>query len=188
MPHNTGKLTGSEQAMEDDYESRDQPPSKSQLKRDAKALQQLGVALLDIPEQHWATLQLPDNLVVALRDAKHMPSHGARKRQMQLIGKLMRGIDPEPVRQYFEQLRLAARRQARQQHELEDWRDRMITDGDSVIDTYLAEHPTADRQHLRQLVRQAIKERDTSKPPKSSRALFRYLRDIGPAAGGSEAP
>ena len=174
--------------MEDDYESRDQPPSKSQLKRDAKALQQLGVALLDIPEQHWATLQLPDHLVVALRDAKHMPSHGARKRQMQLIGKLMRGIDPEPVRQYFEQLRLAARRQARQQHELEDWRDRMITDGDSVIDAYLAEHPTADRQHLRQLVRQAIKERDTSKPPKSSRALFRYLRDIGPAAGGSEAP
>ena len=64
----------------------------------------------------------------------------------------------------------------------------MITDGDSVIDAYLAEHPTADRQHLRQLVRQAIKERDTSKPPKSSRALFRYLRDIGPAAGGSEAP
>lgn len=174
--------------MEDDYESRDQPPSKSQLKRDAKALQQLGVALLDIPEQQWATLQLPDNLVVALRAAKHMPSHGARKRQMQLIGKLMRGIDPEPIRQHFEQLRLNARRQARLQHELEDWRDRMITDGDSVIDTYLAEHPAADRQHLRQLVRQAIKERDANKPPKSSRALFRYLRDIGPAAGGSDAP
>jgi ribosome-associated protein len=188
MPHNTGKLTRSEQAMEDDYESRDQPPSKSQLKRDAHALQQLGVALLDISEDHWAKLRLPDNLVVALRDAKHMPSHGARKRQIQLIGKLMRGVDPEPIRQHFEQLRLNARRQARQQHELEEWRDRIITDGDSAIDAYLAEHPAADRQHLRQLVRQAIKERDAKRPPKSSRALFRYLRDIGPAPGGPETP
>jgi ribosome-associated protein len=179
MPHNTGKPTGPEQAMEDDQEYRQQPPSKSQLKRDAHALQQLGVALLEVSEDDWAKLQLSASLVAALREAKRISARGARKRQMQLIGKLMRDIDPEPVRQYFEELRLAARRQARQQHELEDWRDRMISDGDSAIDAYMAEHPDADRQHLRQLVRQARKERDGDKPPRSSRALFRYIRDVG---------
>jgi ribosome-associated protein len=165
--------------MEDEHEYQDLPPSKSQLKRDAHALQALGVALLDVPEHDWAKLDLPDNLIAALREAKRISSHGARKRQMQLIGKLMRDVDPEPVRQYFEELRLAARQQARQQHELEDWRDRMISDGDSAIDAYMAEHPDADRQHLRQLVRQARKERDADKPPRSSRALFRYIRDVG---------
>jgi ribosome-associated protein len=165
--------------MEDDYEPRDQPPSKSQLKRDAHALQQLGVALLGIPEQDWLTLNLPETLVRALRDAKQTPSHGARKRQLQFIGKLMRNIDPEPVQRYFERLRLDTRQQAQRQHALEDWRDRMLAQGDSAIDAYLSDHPGADRQQLRQLVRQAKKEQAGNKPPRSSRALFRYLREVG---------
>lgn len=165
--------------MEDDQDPLEQPPSKSQLKRDAHNLQQLGVDLLDIPENDWRKLQLPDGLVIALKDAKRMSSRGARKRQQQFIGKLMRDIDPEPIRQYLEQQRLDARRQARIQHQLEDWRDRMIAEGDAAIDAYLTEQPNADRQHLRQLVRQARKEQAGNKPPKSSRALFRYLRDVG---------
>jgi ribosome-associated protein len=165
--------------MEDDYEPRDQPPSKSQLKRDAHALQQLGVALLEIPEQDWLTLNLPETLVRALRDAKQTPSHGARKRQLQFIGKLMRNIDPEPVQRYFERLCLDTRQQLLRQHALEDWRDRMLAQGDSAIDAYLSDHPGADRQQLRQLVRQAKKEQAGNKPPRSSRALFRYLREVG---------
>lgn len=165
--------------MEDDQDPLEQPPSKSQLKRDAHNLQQLGVDLLDIPENDWPKLQLPDGLVSALKDAKRMSSRGARKRQQQFIGKLMRDIDPEPIRQYLEQQRLDARRQARIQHQLEDWRDRMIAEGDAAIDAYLTEQPNADRQHLRQLVRQARKEQAGNKPPKSSRALFRYIRDVG---------
>ncbi len=165
--------------MQDDYKSREQPPSKSQLKRDAHALQQLGVALLEIPEQDWLTLNLPEALVNALRDAKRTPSHGARKRQLQFIGKLMRDIDPEPVQRHFEQMRLSSRQQAQRHHAWEDWRDRMIAQGDSAIDAYLSDHPAADRQQLRQLVRQAKKEQAESKPPRSSRALFRYLRDVG---------
>jgi ribosome-associated protein len=164
--------------MEDDYEPLDQPPSKSQLKRDAHALQQLGVALLEVPEQDWHTLNLPESLVIALREAKRTPSHGARKRQLQFVGKLMRDIDPEPVQRYFEQLRLNTRQLAQRQHACEDWRERMLAQGDSAIDAYLDDHPAADRQYLRQLVRQAKKELADNKPPKSARALFRYLRDI----------
>jgi ribosome-associated protein len=167
--------------MQDDHELEKQPPSKSQLKRDAHALQQLGTALLEIPEQDWLKLKLPEVLITALKDAKRTPSHGARKRQLQFIGKLMRGIDPEPVQRHFEQLRLSSRQQAQRQHAWEDWRDRMIAQGDSAIDTYLDGHPAADRQYLRQLVRQAQKEQANNRPPKSSRALFRYIRDLGEA-------
>jgi ribosome-associated protein len=134
--------------------------------------------LLDIPESAWLDLELPEDLVNALKDAKRMSSRGAHKRQLQFIGKLMRDIDPEPIRDYFEQRRLEARRQARVHHQLEDWRDQMIAEGDPAIEAYLDEHPAADRQHLRQLVRQAKKEQINNRPPKSSRALFRYLRDV----------
>jgi ribosome-associated protein len=165
--------------LDNDTEYAELPPSKSQRKRDAHALQQLGAALLELSEREWAALALPEDLVAALDEAKHIASHGARKRQLKFIGKLMRDVDPEPIRDYFEQLRLNARRQAQRQHELEDWRDRMVADGDSAVEAYMAEHPGADRQQLRQLVRQARKERSTGKPPKSSRALFRYMRDSG---------
>lgn len=165
--------------MQDDTDNWEQAPSKSQLKRDAHALQELGTALLGVSEQIWNKLALPDALIAALRDARRIASHGARKRQLQFIGKLMRDIDPEPIRDYFEQVRMDARRQARQQHELEDWRDRMIAEGDSAVDAYVTDHAAADRQHLRQLVRQAKKELAAGKPPRSSRALFRYLRDAG---------
>lgn len=162
--------------MADDQDLNDLAPSKSQLKRDAHALQKLGAALLEIPEQDWQALQLPDALVTALRDAKRMPSRGAHKRQLQFIGKLMRDVDPAPIQHYFDNLRNEARQQVRLQHEAEHWRERMIDEGDSAIDGWLAAHPEGDRQHLRQLVRQAKKEQEAGKPPKSSRALFRYIR------------
>jgi ribosome-associated protein len=163
--------------LDDDNEYEQLPPSKSQRKRDAHSLLELGAALLDLSDHERSELALPDDLVAALDEASHIRSHGARKRQLKFIGKLMRDIDPEPIRDDFELKRLDARRQAARQHELEDWRERMIEEGDSAVEAYLADHPDADRQHLRQLLRQARKELSAGKPPKSSRALFRYLRD-----------
>jgi ribosome-associated protein len=164
--------------MQDEFDPSDLPPSKSQLKRDAHALQQLGVDLLDIPESEWLKLELPEELISALKETKRIHSRGARKRQLQFVGKLMRDIDPEPIQHYFEQLRLKARQQAQMHHELENWRDRMIEEGDPAVETFVEHHPGADRQHLRQLIRQAKKEQAQNKPPKSSRALFRYIREL----------
>ena len=107
-----------------------------------------------------------------------MNKHGARRRQLQFIGKLMRDIDPEPIQQYFEAQRQKARQQVQIHHDLEHWRDRLIDEGDPAVESFLQEHPQADRQHLRQLVRQAKKEQAQNKPPKSSRALFRYIREL----------
>jgi len=164
--------------MQDDIDPRELAPSKSRLKRDAHGLQKLGADLLDVPESEWASLGLAEDLVSALREAKRLHSRGARKRQLQYIGKLMRDIDPEPILQYFRQLRLKARQQAQRQHELEGWRDRLIEEGDPALGAFLELHAQADRQHLRQLIRQAKKEHAENKPPKSSRALFRYIRDL----------
>lgn len=164
--------------MQDEFDPRDLPPSKSQLKRDAHTLQQLGVDLLDIPESEWLTLNLPEALITALKEAKRLHSRGARKRQLQFIGKLMRDVDPQPIQHYFEQLGLKTRQQAHIHHELENWRDRLIEEGDPAVEAFLLQHPQADRQHLRQLIRQAKKERAHNKPPKSSRALFRYIREV----------
>ena len=163
---------------EDETDPHDLLPSKSQLKRDAHALQQLGTDLLDIPESEWTSLGLAQDLMSALREAKRLHSHGARKRQLQYIGKLMRDADPEPIQRYFRQLRLKARQQAQRHHEHESWRDRLIEEGDPAVGAFLQLHAQADRQHLRQLIRQAKKERAENKPPKSSRALFRYIRDL----------
>jgi ribosome-associated protein len=162
----------------DQSEAQDQPPSKSQLKRDALALQALGTDLLELPESDWVALGLPETLIAALRDGKRIHAHGARKRQLQYIGKLMRAIDPEPVRAHFERLRLKSREQTRAHQDLEHWRDRLIDEGDSAVEAFLALHARADRQQLRQLVRQARRERDHDQPPAASRALFRYLREL----------
>ena len=164
--------------MNDEFDPENAPPSKSSLKRDAHALQQLGAQLIDLPESVWSMLELPASLVAALSEARRLHARGGRKRQLQFIGKLMRDIDPEPIRNYFEQVRLKTRKLAQAHHELEAWRDRLIEEGDPAIETFLEQHAQADRQHLRQLARQAKKEMAHNKPPKSSRALYRYIRDL----------
>jgi ribosome-associated protein len=164
--------------MQDEIDPQEAAPSKSRLKRDAHALQKLGTDLLDIPESEWASLGLVEDLVSALREAKRLHSRGARKRQLQYIGKLMRDIDPEPIQQYFRQQQVKVRQQAQRHREHEGWRDRLIEEGDAAVGAFLQLRAQADRQHLRQLIRQAKKEQAENKPPKSSRALFRYIRDL----------
>ncbi len=163
---------------EDEFDPENLPPSKTRRKKDADALQQLGTDLLELPETDWTRLSLPESLIDALREMKCIHSRGALKRQRQFIGRLMRDVDPEPIQQHFEQLRQKTRRQVQAHHMLEQWRDRMIEEDDAVIEAYIQENGNADRQHLRQLVRQARKERDLNKPPKSARTLFRYLREM----------
>jgi ribosome-associated protein len=162
--------------MHDEFDPLDEAPSKTRLKRDALALQELGAALVEAPETDWFALQLPDTLIAALHEARHIRSRSAHKRQLQYIGKLMREIDAQPIRDYFERQRLETRRLAQAHHELEHWRDRMIEEGDSAVEDWLDSHSAGDRQHLRQLVRQARKE-CTQEKTRASRALFRYLRD-----------
>lgn len=152
--------------------------SKSQRKRDMNALQRLGEELLEFDDAALEHLELPDELVDAIRTAKKIHAHGARKRQLQYIGKLMRAIDPAPVRAAVENRRHQQATNTREFQLIEELREALISEGDSALATVLEHFPTADRQHIRKLARQARKERELNQPPRAARRLFRDLREL----------
>lgn len=165
--------------IQDDFDiDTDERPSRSQLKREAEALQDLGLALVELPQAKLDRVELPEKLREAIDLARRITAHGGRRRQLQYIGKLMRTLDAEPIRAQLEAMQQADRRAAQRFHLLEALRDRLIAEGDDALGELLERYPQADRQHLRQLVRQAQQERDKHKPPASARSLFRYLREL----------
>lgn len=157
-------------------------PSKSQLKREAHALQALGEELVELPPEVLEPLELPDKLLEAIALARQIKQHGGRKRQMQYIGKLMRSIDPEPIQALLDQRKQAQRQQARRLHVVEDWRDRLIAEGDAVLGPFIDAYPQVERAELRQLVRSAQRERETGKPAGAGRKLFRYIQALDSGA------
>lgn len=152
--------------------------SKSQLKRESHALQSLGESLVELPESKLARIPLPEELAEAIALARRINARGGRKRQLQYIGKLMRKIDAEPIQRAMEGLKADSARETARLHKLEQWRDQLINEGDSALSEVLQELPHADRQHLRQLMRNAQQEAKQNKSPKSARELFRYLREL----------
>lgn len=163
--------------FEDPYD--EAPPSKSQRKRDAHALQELGESLVNLNKSALAKIPMPDDLRMAISKAQHTQQRGALKRQIQYIGKLMRQLDDIAIlRQAYEQVTHPFQENVEHHHLLEDWRDRLLAEGDSALEQLLSEYPQTDRQHIRQLLRTAHKEAEANKPPKSARELFRYLREL----------
>ncbi|MDX1375427.1 MAG: ribosome biogenesis factor YjgA [Burkholderiales bacterium] len=150
--------------------------SKTQQKRAMHALQALGVALVELPEAQLAAMRLPEPLAAAIAQARGMKAHGARRRQLQLIGKLMRTIDPEPIREQLAALRGQSVQAAVRQRRLEDWRTRLLED-DAALTAFAEEHPGADLQALRAAIRNARKEQAAAKPPRAYREVFRLLRE-----------
>ena len=162
-----------------DKDSYDEAPvSKSQRKRDAHALQALGESLVQLNKAALQQIPLPDDLHAAITEAQRITQHGALKRQLQYIGKLMRQYEVEPIRLAYEKVTHSYREDVQQHHLLEQWRDRLLAEGDKALEEFLQEFPTVDRQHIRQLVRRAQKESASAKPPKAARELFRYLRQF----------
>lgn len=154
-------------------------PSRSQTKREAEALQRLGEELVALPESRLAALVLPDKLRDAVEFARRITSHGALKRQRQYIGKLMRGLDPAPIRAGLDAFRHADRLAKVHFQEIERWRDRLIAEGDAALADCLMRFPGADRQQLRQLARAAGQEAAAQQhPARHARALFRYLQSL----------
>ena len=152
-------------------------PSKSQRKRDMHALQGLGEALVELSAERLARIDMPDALRSALLETQRITSHGARRRQLQYVGRLMREVDVEPIREALAALNGASAAETARQHRLERLRERLLDDEATLTEIGNA-FPGADLQRLRQLRRSALKEREQNKPPKSFRELFRVLRDL----------
>ena len=121
---------------------------------------------------------MDEDLWDAVLFAKTLTKHEARRRQLQYIGTLMRDADVEPIRQALENIARGNRMEAQAFAQVEKWRDVLLEGNDAPLDEIMERFPDADVQQLRQLVRNARKEKGKDKPPKSSRALFRYLREL----------
>lgn len=155
----------------------DLPTSKTKLKAEADAQQALGVKLSALSKDKLNKLNLPEDLMAAILETKKITANGAIRRHRQYLGKLMREIDPTPI---IEQLsRWEGKNTAENAyfHGLERWRDRLISDPNALSE-FMALHPNTDSQQLRSLIRNAQKEHLANKPPKSSREIFKLLREI----------
>ncbi len=151
--------------------------SKSEIKRDAEALKDLGSELVELGKNALERIQLDEDLLAAIELAQKIKKEG-RRRQIQLIGKMLRSRDVEPIQTALDKLKNRHNQQVSLFHKLEMLRDRLVEEGDDAIPTILALYPDADRQQLRSLVRNAQKEKATQKPPKSYRQIFQYLREL----------
>ncbi|BDH47405.1 UPF0307 protein YjgA [Salmonella enterica subsp. enterica serovar Choleraesuis] len=154
--------------------------SKSEIKRDAEELKRLGAELVDLGKNALDKIPLDEELRDAIELAQRIKMEG-RRRQMQLIGKILRSRDVEPIRQALDKLKNRHNQQVSLFHKLEQLRDRLIVEGDDAVPDVLKLWPQADRQQLRSLIRNARKEKEANKPPKSARQIFQYLRELAEA-------
>jgi len=153
-------------------------PSKSQLKRDMHALQELGEDLIKLSKDRLAKIDIDDNLRDAVREAQRMPGRNeAMRRQMQYIGKLMRNADPAPIRAALDAVNGVSRAETARMHRLERLRERLIED-EKVIGEIATQYPGADLQQLRQMRRNAVREKELNRPPRAFREIYQALREL----------
>lgn len=164
----------------------EETPSKTQRKRQMEALQDLGERLVALNKERLAQMDLPDSLRAAVEEARRIRSHGALRRQMQYIGKLMRSVDPEPIRACFAAWDGSSREHAAWLHRLERLREGLLAD-ERAAEEVAREFTGADLQRLRSLARSARKEAAEGRPPRSFRALFDALKEIIPPPGAAGA-
>jgi ribosome-associated protein len=158
----------------------DDSPSRSQRRRDALAVFELAERLVALTDAQLAQLSLDEDLHDEVEKTRRVTQQIARKRQIQYLAKIMRRREAElpAIRAQLDHDRQLARRETAELHRLEEWRDRLIDDGDDALNELLQQFPSADRQHLRQLARQARTERHANRPPHAFRELFRELRTL----------
>ncbi|WP_285962439.1 ribosome biogenesis factor YjgA [Pseudomonas tohonis] len=161
--------------LDDDFSGE---KSKTQVKKELHALQDLGERLTTLKPDVLAKLPLTDALQKALLEAPKHKAHIARKRHLQYIGKLMREQDIEAIVTLVDQLDASTRQYNERFHNLERWRDRLIGGDDDTLESFVVEYPETDRQHLRSLIRHAQHEAARNKPPAAARKVFKYIRDL----------
>lgn len=163
--------------LEEDFTEDNARPSKTKIKEAMHELQDLGAELTELSVGQLKKIEMPENLMDAIRECQKISSHGARRRQMLYIGKLMRNIDDEPIRAGLALIRGESTAESARLHRLERMRTRLIED-ESVLSEIATTWPGADLQHLRQLRRNVLKEKEANKPPKNFRAIFQVLQDL----------
>ncbi len=166
--------------MNDDTPTRErgQRPNKTALKREIAARAELLEAATRLNDKELTRLGLDAQAIAEIDKVRAIRPSGARKRQLKYCLKQLTDADFDNLRLYLDDRQSQQVEANRAFHRLERWRDRLIAEGDALIGEAAAEWPSLDRQHLRQLIRDARRERDTGKPAGAARRLFRHLREL----------
>jgi ribosome-associated protein len=162
----------------DESEWDDWGPSKSQLKRDADALQKIGEEIVSLSNTDLAKIPLDEELADAVELGRKLkPKRDESfRRHLQFIGRLMRSRDMEPIAEALSVVKMRHSTANARLHRLEQWRERLIAEGDEALNELMSLHHQLDRQKLRQLIRTANKERELNRPPVAFREIYQYLR------------
>jgi len=149
-------------------------PSKTQRKQEMTALQDLGAQLVKLNAEQLSRVALPEELAEAIKTARRITAHEAKRRQLQYVGRLMRRVDPEPIRRALAAIMGDSKESVTLMHRCERWRDRLIDDDEALTELMQA-LPGIEAQPLRTLIRAARRERLAGTAPKQTRALYQWL-------------
>jgi ribosome-associated protein len=152
--------------------------SKSQRKRDAQELLDLAKDLISMPDTRLKRMPMEQALRDEIEFARSIKAHGARKRQLMTVGKMLRQRDNQALLDAVNNFDQKNRQANARFHHIETWRNRLLEDNDQVLSELLEQVPHANAQILRQLIRNAQKEARLEKPPASARKLFKLLREM----------
>ena len=150
--------------------------SKTELKKDSKKIQAFGKKISELSSEEISSFKFPDTILKAIKDCKSIKSNVAKKRQVQYLGKLLREIDLSKVYLKMDQINSNSQLEVRNNHKAEIWRERLIQDKDAVTEL-IRLCPDVERQKIRQLIQNTLKETKASNPPKYYRQLFKYIKE-----------
>ncbi len=173
---NRGAVGFSSTEFEQEYER----PSKSELKRQMNALQELGAALIAEPRDRVKRVPMPEDVRDAILECQLITNHEGRRRQLQFVGKKMRTLDEAEIaaiQKAIDSWKGLSKADTAAMHALERRREKLLAD-DKALTVLLGENPELDAQHLRTLIRNARKEQAENKPPKAYREIFQILKQI----------
>jgi ribosome-associated protein len=172
-----------------EFEQQYDRPSKSQLKREMTALQELGEELVSQPKDRVLRVPMPDDVRDAILECQKIKDHEGRRRQMQFVGKKMRSLEEDEIaaiQKMLDSWKGASKAETAAMHALERWRDKLLAD-DRALTELKEQHPEADMQQLRTLIRNARKEQAEQKPPKAYREIFQILKQLKAAPSSPSA-
>ena len=150
--------------------------SKTELKKDSKKIQAFGKKISELSSEEISSFKFPDTILKAIKDCKSIKSNVAKKRQVQYLGKLLREIDLSEAYLKMDQINSNSQFEVRNNHKAEIWRERLIQDKDAVTEL-IRLCPDVDRQKIRQLIQNTLKEIKASNHPKYYRRLFKYIKE-----------
>ena len=168
-----------------DHQDPDQYPddeeilvSRAQLKREMKALQTLAERLMGLKQAQWQTMGFSLSLMEALEESTRIKNQNALRRHSKRVARLLSEEDTSKLEQLLKRMDDKDFQDKEAFHRLEQWRERLITQGDDALQKLLDDYPKADRNRLRQLIRASKKERESDKTPVAQRKLFKYIREL----------